>query len=111
MILDPLGQNLGINDVERAKQGVSKALRMSLLCAVVLTIPLAVWAPQLTAFFNSKAEVVRYGSLILRYADTGVFNGNCNFVSRFSYIDFNISVFDIKLYCIVKQICQNSRCR
>ena len=32
-----------------------------------LTIPLLIFAPQLVSFFNGKAEVVAYGSMLLRY--------------------------------------------
>mgnify|MGYP002594880527 CR=1 FL=1 len=32
-----------------------------------LMVPVLVFAPQLTAFFNRKAEVVAYGTLLLRY--------------------------------------------
>ena len=34
---------------------------------VVLMIPVMIFAPQIVAFFNSKPEVVDYGSMLLRY--------------------------------------------
>ena len=62
-----VGQNLGKKNVNRAKQGV----RVSLLCAfistVLLMVPVLFFAPQITAFFNSKTEVVYYGTLFLRW--------------------------------------------
>ena len=63
-----VGQNLGINNVPRAKQGVKTALNMAFITTIVLGVPITIFAPQLTAFFNSKPEVVACGSLILRWA-------------------------------------------
>ena len=62
-----VGQNLGSRKAERAQQGVRIALWMSVLCTALLIVPVELFAPQLTAFFNSKPEVVRYGTLLLRY--------------------------------------------
>ena len=50
-----------------AQQGVRRALGISLAVTAVLMVPVLVFAPQLTAFFNRKAEVVAYGTLLLRY--------------------------------------------
>ena len=62
-----VGQNLGSNQVERAKKGVTHALIIAMTSTVVLMIPVMVYAPQIVAFFNSKPEVVDYGSMLLRY--------------------------------------------
>ena len=62
-----VGQNLGAGDTPRAQQGVRRALGISLAVTAVLMVPVLVLAPQLTAFFNRKAEVVAYGTLRLRY--------------------------------------------
>ncbi len=62
-----VGQNLGAGNVSRAKRGVSTGLLMGILVNVLLMIPLIVFAPQLTAFFNNKAEVVEYGTRFLRW--------------------------------------------
>ena len=62
-----VGQNLGAGDTPRAQQGVRRALGISLAVTAVLMVPVLVLAPQLTAFFNRKAEVVAYGTLLLRY--------------------------------------------
>lgn len=62
-----VGQNLGMGKVDRAKHGVRIALALSLVTAVVLMIPVMVFAPSLVAFFNEKATVVEYGTMFLRY--------------------------------------------
>ena len=62
-----VGQNLGSNQVERAKKGVTRALIIAMTSTVILMIPVMIFAPQIVAFFNSKPEVVDYGSMLLRY--------------------------------------------
>ena len=62
-----VGQNLGCNQVERAREGVRKALIISLISTVMLMIPVLIFSPQIVAFFNSKSEVVQYGSMLLRW--------------------------------------------
>ena len=62
-----VGQNLGNNQVDRAKQGVSKALMLGLASTLILMVPVLVFAPQIVAFFNDKAGVVEYGALLLRW--------------------------------------------
>jgi len=62
-----VGQNLGCNQVERAKKGVTHALILAMTSTLVLMIPVMVFAPHIVAFFNSKAEVVEYGSMLLRW--------------------------------------------
>ena len=61
-----VGQNLGKGDVKRAKQGVRTAMAMSVGITFIVLIPLLIFAPQLTAFFNNKPEVITYGTLLLR---------------------------------------------
>lgn len=61
-----VGQNLGLNQVERAKHGIRTSLWLGIGTTVVIMIPVLFFAPPLVAFFNSKAEVVQYGSLLLR---------------------------------------------
>ncbi len=61
-----VGQNIGLGQVERVKTGVRISIGMSLLATVVPMIPVMVFAPQLVAFFNAKAEVVTHGTMILR---------------------------------------------
>ena len=62
-----VGQNLGCNQVERARDGVRKALIISLISTVVLMGPVLIFSPEIVAFFNSKHEVVQYGSMLLRW--------------------------------------------
>ncbi len=62
-----VGQNIGVGKVDRVKQGVRTALLMSLAATVIPMIPVMIFAPQLVMFFNSKPEVVEYGTLILRW--------------------------------------------
>ena len=62
-----VGQNLGSNQVERAKKGVTRALMIAMTSTVILMIPVMIFAPQIVAFFNSKPEVVDYGSMLLRW--------------------------------------------
>ena len=62
-----VGQNLGCNQVDRAKKGVRTALIMALASTAVLMVPIIVFAEPVVAFFNAKPEVVAYGSMLLRY--------------------------------------------
>ena len=62
-----VGQNLGIGNVERAKKGVRSALLISMVTTAILMAPVLLFAPDLTAFFNAKPEVIRYGTLLLRW--------------------------------------------
>lgn len=62
-----VGQNLGCNQVERAREGVRKALIISLISTVVLMVPVLIFSPEIVAFFNNKEEVVQYGSMLLRW--------------------------------------------
>ena len=61
-----VGQNLGRNQVDRAKRGVRIALAMAECSTVLMMIPVLLFAPHLVAFFNAKAEVVMYGTKLLR---------------------------------------------
>ena len=61
-----VGQNLGVNDVARARQGVGAALKISALITVGLMVPVVAFAPHLVRFFNDTPEVVEFGTLFLR---------------------------------------------
>ena len=61
-----VGQNLGRNQADRARKGVRTALLIALSCSVVLLIPVMVFAAPVVAFFNSKPEVISYGTMLLR---------------------------------------------
>lgn len=60
-----VGQNLGIGNVKRAKKGVNIAMLMAVTSTAILSTIIITFAPQLVAFFNSKAEVVAYGARFL----------------------------------------------
>ena len=62
-----VGQNLGCNQVERARKGVTQAMVLAVSSTIILMIPVMIFAPQIVAFFNNKEEVVYYGSLLLRW--------------------------------------------
>ena len=62
-----VGQNLGKNQVERARKGVSMSVTMAVSSTAIMLIPVMLFAPQIVAFFNSKPEVVEYGTLLLRW--------------------------------------------
>ena len=62
-----VGQNLGCNQVERARKGVSRALLIAMLSTVILMIPVMAFASPVVAFFNSKEEVVEIGTMLLHW--------------------------------------------
>lgn len=62
-----VGQNLGVNNVERARKGIRTALVIAMASVISLMIPVLFFTPQLVAFFNSKPEVVDYGVMLLRW--------------------------------------------
>ena len=61
-----VGQNLGRNQPDRARQGVRISLIIAICSTIVLMIPVLVFAAPIVSFFNSKPEVIRYGSMLLR---------------------------------------------
>ena len=62
-----VGQNLGKNQTDRAKEGIRKAALMAVAATIILCIPVVIFAPYIVAFFNDKPEVIEYGSLLLRW--------------------------------------------
>ena len=62
-----VGQNLGKNQVARARKGVTISLAMAVSSTAILLIPVLMFAPQIVAFFNDKPEVIEYGTLLLRW--------------------------------------------
>ena len=61
-----VGQNLGCRRDARAKRGVFTACGLAVATTAVFLVPIMIFAPQLVSFFNSKPEVVEYGSILLR---------------------------------------------
>ena len=62
-----VGQNLGKNQVDRARKGVRNATLLALGATVMMMIPVVIFAPPIVAFLNDKPEVVEYGTLLLRW--------------------------------------------
>ena len=62
-----MGQNLGIGNIERAKRGVRISSATSLICTGVIMIPLVVFAPAFSEFFNAKPEVIEASTMLLRW--------------------------------------------
>ena len=60
-----VGQNLGKNQIDQAKQGVRVSITIALISTVVLTVPVMLFAGPVVSFFNSKPSVVEYGKLLL----------------------------------------------
>ena len=61
-----VGQNLGRNQVDRAKKGVRISLTIAFCSTIVLMIPVMAFAAPVVSFFNGKPEVVEYGTMLLR---------------------------------------------
>ena len=62
-----VSQNLGAGKKDRARRGAHTAFAMSSVCSLLLMAPVMVFAPSLVVFFNNQsAEVVRYGTELLR---------------------------------------------
>ncbi len=61
-----VGQNLGVNQVERAKKGVTASMLVSVVSTIILMIPLLIFADPLVGFFNSNPEIIKYGAKFLR---------------------------------------------
>lgn len=112
-----VGQNLGKNQVERARQGVTRAVIISMTATAILMIPVMAFAPYIVGFLNSKAEVVANGTLFLRvltpfyllccfnqvYASALRGAGNskaCMFIMLSSFVLFR----QVYLFCMA-QIC------
>lgn len=62
-----VGQNLGKNQVERARKSVTTALLLCVISTIALSIPIMVFAPQLAAFFNSEPDILEHAVLMLRW--------------------------------------------
>lgn len=62
-----VGQNLGNNNVERAKKGSATALMLAVIITSLLIVPIVIFAPYMVKVFNDKPEVVQHASRFLRY--------------------------------------------
>ena len=61
-----VGQNLGKKQLDRAKQGVTRAVIISMSATAIMMVPVMVFAPYIVGFLNSKPEVVANGTQFLR---------------------------------------------
>ena len=62
-----VGQNLGKGQVARAKRGVRNSLIIALCSTAILMVPVIGFREYVVAFFNSKPEVIEYGSMLLKW--------------------------------------------
>ncbi|MBO5322925.1 MAG: MATE family efflux transporter [Oscillospiraceae bacterium] len=62
-----VGQNLGRNQPERARQGVRTSLLLALAATAILTVPVMIFAKPIVTFFNADPQVVEYGTLLLQW--------------------------------------------
>ena len=60
------GQNVGAKNLDRVKDGVKTALKISVPLIFVMACFLYIFAPQLVSLFNRDPEVVYYGTLFMR---------------------------------------------
>ena len=61
-----VGQNLGKGDVSRAKKGAGIAYLQSTVITAAIMVPLVVFAPALSRFFNDSPLIVEYATILLR---------------------------------------------
>ena len=62
-----VGQNLGINDTKRAKKGTYLGLLMAAISAVVIIIPIIIFAPFWASIFSDTPDVVKNSAILLRF--------------------------------------------
>lgn len=60
-----VGQNVGVGNYKRAREGTFKSIGIALLITVVIIIFTMLLSPQLVKIFNPTPEVVEYGSMLL----------------------------------------------
>ena len=61
-----VGQNLGKDQVKRARGGVRCAILLAISSTLILMLPVMIFAPYFVMFFNPKAAVVTHGAMLLR---------------------------------------------
>jgi len=61
-----VSQNLGNQNMPRAKEGVRTAIWLALIITIPLLTTVWIIAPHLVAFFNKKEEVIALGTLFIR---------------------------------------------
>lgn len=63
-----VGQNIGKQDIARARRGSKIALNMAFVATIALIIPVVIWAPQTVSLLidGSETEVIKYGAMFIR---------------------------------------------
>ena len=61
-----VGQNLGKNQVERARRGVKVSVLTAIVSTCILMTPVLIFAPQISSIFNPEQSVIEYATLFLR---------------------------------------------
>ncbi len=62
-----VGQNLGCQQLKRARKGVTNSLLLAAGVTGILMIPVLIFSGDVVRFFTSQEESIRYGTLFLRY--------------------------------------------
>ena len=62
-----VGQNLGCQQLKRARKGVTNSLWLAAGVTGILMIPVLIFSGDVVRFFTSQEESIRYGTLFLRY--------------------------------------------
>ena len=63
-----VSQNMGAMNIERSKTGVKSSIVIMASYTVVVTLFVVIFAPQISAFFNSEPKVIEYSVMALRLA-------------------------------------------
>ncbi len=63
-----VSQNMGAMNIERSKTGVKSSIVIMASYTVVVTLFVVIFAPQISAFFNSETKVIEYSVMALRLA-------------------------------------------
>ena len=61
-----VGQNFGADQIERAKEGAKKSLKMSIAITSVLAVIIMILSPYLCRLFTSDEEIIAYGVHFIR---------------------------------------------
>ena len=62
-----VGQNLGKNQIDRAKKGVRNSILLAVGSTLIMMVPVGIFASPIVSFLNNKPEVVEYGTLLVRW--------------------------------------------
>lgn len=62
-----VGQNLGCGQVNRARQGVTHSILLSVGVTAALMVPVLIFSGDVVRFFIPEAESIRYGTMFLQY--------------------------------------------